>query len=98
MNELRLQASNQGLNFSISMYAPIGYGGGMLFSSNYLILIGIPLIIAMWAQFRVSGAFKKWGAVRASSNMTGAQAAREILQAANIGDVDVLEINDYLGA
>ncbi len=79
------------------MYAPSGYGGGMLFSSNYLILIGIPLLIGLWAQFRVSGAFKKWGAVRASSNITGAEAAREILQAANIPDVNVVEINDYLG-
>src|SRR6476620_5715775 len=79
------------------MYAPFGYGGGMFFSSNYLILVGIPLLIAMWAQFRVSGAFKTWGAVRASSNITGAEAAREILQAANIPDVNVVEINDYLG-
>jgi Zn-dependent membrane protease YugP len=79
------------------MYALYGYGGGMFFSSNYLILVGIPLLIAMWAQFRVSGAFKKWGAVRASSNITGAEAAREILQAANIRDVEVAEINDYLG-
>src|SRR6476659_543384 len=70
------------------------YGSGM---QNYLILIGIPLLIGLWAQFRVSGAFKKWGAVRATSNITGAEAAREILQAANINDVEVLEINDYLG-
>jgi len=35
--------------------------------------------------------------VRASSNITGAEAAREILQAANIPDVNVVEINDYLG-
>ena len=79
------------------MYAPFGYGGGMFLSSNYLILVGIPLLIAMWAQFRVSGAFKTWGAVRASSNITGAEAAREILQAAQIHDVTVVETNDYLG-
>ena len=77
------------------MYASTGYG--MLFTQNYLILIGIPLLIGLWAQFRVKGAFNKWGAVRASSNITGAEAAREILQAANIGDVNVVEINDYLG-
>ena len=75
-------------------YHPYGYG---FFDSNWLILIGIPLIIGLWAQFRVSGAFRRWGAVRASSGVTGAQAAREILQAANIRDVDVREINDYLG-
>lgn len=79
------------------MYHPFGYGGGMLFSSNYLILIGIPLLIGLWAQFRVKSAFKKWGAVRASANITGAEAAREILQAANIHDVEVVELNDYLG-
>src|SRR6476620_10517483 len=77
------------------MYAPFGFGGFL--SSNYLILIGIPLLIGLWAQFRVSGAFRKWGEVRASSNITCAEAAREILQAANINDVQVLEINDYLG-
>src|SRR5947207_10577488 len=78
------------------MYYPYGYGGGMLFSNHYLVLIGVPLLIGLWAQFRVTGAFNKWGAVRASSNITGAEAAREILQAAMINDVEVLEINDYL--
>ncbi|CAN5667653.1 zinc metallopeptidase [soil metagenome] len=63
----------------------------------WLLLIGLPLIVGMWAQFRVSSAFKKWGDVRASSNVTGAEAAREILRAAQIHDVEVLEINDYLG-
>ena len=35
--------------------------------------------------------------MRASSNITGAEAAREILQAAQIDDVNVVETNDYLG-
>ena len=69
-------------------------GGGI---SNWLLLIGLPLIIGLWAQMRVSGAFKKWGQVRATSNISGAEAAREILQAAQIHDVDVVETNDYLG-
>ena len=74
-------------------------GGGMLggMGGNWLLLIGLPLIIGLWAQWRVSHAFKKWGEVRATSNITGAEAAREILQAAQIGDVEVVEINDYLG-
>jgi Zn-dependent membrane protease YugP len=70
-----------------------GYGLG----TQWLILIGIPLIIGLIAQVRVHGAFKKWGEVRASSNITGAQAAREILAAAQIHDVEVVETNDYLG-
>jgi Zn-dependent membrane protease YugP len=67
------------------------------FGSHWLLLIGVPLIIGLWAQFRVSSAFRRWGAVRATSNITGAEAAREILQAAQIHDVDVVETNDFLG-
>jgi Zn-dependent membrane protease YugP len=73
------------------------YTGGGLLGHNWLLYIGVPLIIGIWAQIRVSSAFKKWGAVRASSNITGAEAAREILQAAQINDVDVVETNDFLG-
>ena len=55
------------------------------------------MIIGLWAQFRVSSAFRKWGEVRAASNITGAECAREILQAAQIHDVEVVETNDFLG-
>jgi Zn-dependent membrane protease YugP len=74
------------------MFYPYGFGG-----SSWLLYIGVPLIIGLWAQFRVSSAFRKWGEVQASSNITGAQCAREILQAAQIHDVDVVETNDFLG-
>src|SRR5882762_10603314 len=70
-----------------------GYG----FGSNWLLLVGIPLVIGLIAQFRVRSAFKRWGAVRASSNITGAEAAREILAAAKITDVQVVQTNDFLG-
>ena len=55
------------------------------------------MIVGIWAQIRVSSAFRKWGEVQASSNITGAEAAREILQAAGITDVQVVETNDFLG-
>src|SRR5256885_5564742 len=73
------------------MFYPMGFG------SHYLLYIGVPLILGIWAQIRVTGAFNRWGKVRASSNITGAQCAREILQAAQIHDVDVVETNDFLG-
>src|SRR3954471_22336532 len=72
-------------------------GGGLFFGHNWLLYIGVPLIIGIWAQIRVTSAFRKWGEVRASSNITGAEAAREILQAAQINDVEVVETNDFLG-
>jgi Zn-dependent membrane protease YugP len=73
------------------MFYPIGLG------HHWLLYIGVPLIIGLWAQIRVSSAFSKWSKVRASSNITGAETAREILQAAQINDVDVVETNDFLG-
>src|SRR6059036_3133644 len=75
------------------MFYPYGFG----FGGHWLIYIGIPLIIGIWAQIRVSSAFSRWGKVRATSNITGAECAREILEAAQIHDVDVVETNDFLG-
>src|ERR1700751_2910715 len=75
------------------MFYPYGFG----FGHNWLLYIGVPLIIGIWAQIRVSSAFSKWGKVRASSNITGAECAREILQAAQIHDVDVLQTDGFLG-
>src|SRR3954469_20436373 len=71
--------------------------GGYGFGTYWLLLVGVPLVIGLIAQFRVSSAFKKWGEVRASSNITGAEAARAILTAAKINDVQVVETNDFLG-
>src|SRR2546423_1872169 len=75
----------------------IFYRCGCGFGTHWLLVIGVPLIIGIWAQIRVTSAFRKWGEVRASSNITGAECAREILQAAQINDVDVVETNDFLG-
>jgi Zn-dependent membrane protease YugP len=73
--------------------SPSGFGPG----SNWLLYIGVPLVIGLWAQMRVKSAFGRWSKVRASANVTGAECAREILQAAQIQDVDVVETNDFLG-
>ncbi len=74
------------------MFYPMGFGGG-----HWLFYVGIPLILGIWAQIRVSSAFNRWGKVRASSNITGAECAREILQAAQIHDVDVVQVDGFLG-
>ena len=70
----------------------MGYGG-----QHWILYLIVPAIIGIWAQIRVSSAFSKWSKVRATSNITGAECAREILQAAQIHDVDVVETNDFLG-
>src|SRR5436309_11892378 len=74
------------------MYYPYGFGLG----SHWLLYIGVPLIIGIWAQIRVSGAFSRWSKVRDSANITGAECARETWQAAQMHDVDVVETNDFV--
>src|ERR1700747_3665699 len=74
------------------MFYPIGFGG-----HHWFLYLIVPLIIGIWAQIRVTSAFNRWGKVRASSNITGAECAREILQAAQISDVDVVQTDGFLG-
>ena len=62
-----------------------------------IVLIVVALVLGLWAQFRVKSAFAKYSQVRNSTDMTGADVARQILAAANIHDVEVAEINDTLG-
>jgi Zn-dependent membrane protease YugP len=51
-------------------------------------LLVIPaLILAFFAQARVKGAYRKYSQVFASSRITGAQAAYQLLQTAGAGDV-----------
>src|SRR2546423_13966027 len=75
------------------MFYPIGFGGHHFFL--YLI---VPAILGIWAQIRVTGAFNRWGKVRVSSNISGAECASEILQAEQIHDVDVVQTDGFLGA
>lgn len=65
--------------------------------STYFLLIGIPLIFGLWAQYRVSSAFSRYKKVAASSGLTGAQAAQQILNASNIHDVAIIPLDSMLG-
>lgn len=63
----------------------------------WILLVGLPIVIGLIAQARVSSVFGAWKRVPASSNRTGAEVARAILDAANIRDVEVISIRDLLG-
>lgn len=55
-------------------------------------LIFIAFGLSIWAQFRVKGTFKKFAEVPASSGMTGAEAARRMLDANGLTNVPVEHI------
>lgn len=65
--------------------------------SNLLLYLAVPAILAFWAQAKVRRAFQKYSQIRASSGLTGAQAAQDILDAAQIHDVSIVQINGMLG-
>jgi len=66
------------------------------FSPLYLILSLPALILGLWAQWRVKSAFGKYSRVPASSGMSGAQAARKILDANGLHDVMVERVGGTL--
>lgn len=68
-----------------------GYGYGMFYDPTYILVI-LGIIITVAASARVKGTFNKYSKVRSVSGMTGADAARRILNSAGIYDVSVERI------
>ena len=73
----------------------------MIYNSLYSIglywLFLIPgLLLGIWAQIKLSHAYGKYSKVPVDSGMTGAEAAREILDRAGLNDVPVEEIPGHL--
>jgi uncharacterized protein len=62
----------------------------------YFLFIGPPLLLSLWASFRVKSAFKKYSRVRTARGLTGAQAAQEMLRNAGISDVQVVPTHGML--
>jgi Zn-dependent membrane protease YugP len=68
----------------------------MFFNPDYLLFILPALLLALWASWRTKSAFKKYSRVATVSGLTGAQAAKLMLRAANIGDVEVVPTDGML--
>ena len=71
----------------------MGYGYG-LDPTMILVLIGV--LLSLWAQGRVNSAFRKYGRVRSRTGMTGAEAARRLLNSQGIYDVTIEHISGNL--
>ena len=64
--------------------------------TTYILLIIVPLIVALWAQAKVSGTYKRYSKVRSRSGITGREAALYVMRAAGIDDVEVIPIRGHL--
>jgi Zn-dependent membrane protease YugP len=56
---------------------------------SYFLILGIGMVLSLWAAARVKSTFAKFSQVRSRAGVTGAQVARAILQANGIHDVVV---------
>ena len=71
-------------------YGHIYYGYGDFLANNLYVLLLIPvLLLSLWAQFQVSGSFRRYNAVNNRRRITGAQAAEAVLRAHGVFGVPV---------
>jgi uncharacterized protein len=66
------------------------------FDPVYWLFLIPGLLIGIWAQIKLSHAYRKYAQVPVDSGMTGAEVAREILGHAGLNDVPVAEIPGHL--
>ena len=66
-----------------------GYGGYYGSDGIYLLLLLPVLALSLWAQFQVSGNFRKYSQVRCTRGLTGAQAAEAVLRAHGVRGVGI---------
>ncbi len=74
-------------------YYGMGYGYG-LDPTIFLVLIGV--VLSMWASSRVQNTFQKYSRVRSMTGMTGAEAARKLLNSQGIFDVTIQPVKGQL--
>ena len=71
------------------------YGYGMYFDPTYILVV-IGLLLSMAASAMVNSTFSKYSRVRSLSGMTGAEAARRVLNSAGIFDVRIERVSGKL--
>src|ERR1700690_1526022 len=63
----------------------------------WIVLIIVPLLFGLYAQMRVSSAYKKNIQIESRGHITGREAAQAVLESAGIHDVDLVEGGGQLG-
>lgn len=69
----------------------------MFWNTNYMLFVMLPgLLIGLWAQMKLHSAYGKYSQVPVASGLTGAEAARQILDQAGLNDLPVEEVAGQL--
>jgi Zn-dependent membrane protease YugP len=62
----------------------------------WLLCMGGPLLLGLWAQSKVKRTFARWSEVPVPNGMTGAQAAAEVVRASGLRDVEIRPVQGRL--
>src|SRR3954452_6419371 len=62
----------------------------------WLVCMGVPLAMGLWAQLKVKRTFARWSKVPVRNGMTGAQAAAEVVRASGLPDVEIRAVEGQL--
>lgn len=68
----------------------------MFFWDGTMVLLIPAILLSMYAQFKISSAYKQYSGIRSQSGLTGAQAARALLNSNGLYDVRVERIGGQL--
>lgn len=68
----------------------------MFFDPLYLLFFVPPMLLSLWAGWRTKSTFAKYSKVGTARGLTGAQAAKQLLDRAGIEDVKVVSTSGYL--
>ena len=68
----------------------------MGFDITYFIFVVPAIILALWAQITVDSTFKKYSKVMSLRRITGAQAARRVLDANGLSNVEIRRVSGKL--
>ncbi|MFM9953250.1 MAG: zinc metallopeptidase [Opitutaceae bacterium] len=62
----------------------------------YIVLIGVPLLLGLYAQMRVMSAYRKNVQIPSRNGITGRAAAAAVMESAGIHDVEIVEVEGML--
>ena len=64
--------------------------------STYYLYAIIPLLIGLYAQYKIQSAYKKYSGIRTQTGVTGYEAARKMLDAHNLRSVQIERVRGVL--
>ena len=68
----------------------------MMFDPVFMLVMVPGLLLSLWASFKVKSTFNRYSQVRPRSGLSGAEAARALLQRNQVSDVRVEEVAGFL--